>query len=118
MNISERDGRWNRAALNVPKLPAPDTNARDTKGGATIEMVRTGDNRWHEASEVGQEFEPTPNRVVEPARPMDDAGVCLDLGAGTGGGASRHQVCSTAYLTARDLTAQILGKGASLDYEV
>ena len=123
MNISERDGWWNRAALNAPKLPAQDTKAQntkaqDTKGRVTLDMVRTGDNRWSAGSEVRHEFEPAPDRVVEPARPVDDAGVCLGSGAGADGGASRHHLCSTAYLAARDLTTEILGKGASLDYEV
>jgi hypothetical protein len=107
MEISARDGRWNKTALNVLQSPA-----RDIKGGVTLEMVRTGDNRWRDRNEVSHHFEAAPDRVVEPARPMEDSAVCQALGA------SRHQTCSKAYLAARDLTAEILGQGAALDFEV
>ena len=39
-------------------------------------------------------------------------------GVGTNDGASRHHICSTAYLAARELTTEFLGRDNALDFEV
>ncbi len=114
MGNRKSDGRWNKTALNVLKLPA-----RNTKGGVTLEMVHTGNNRWRDRNEIYRyELEQTPDMIVEPAQTIYDAGVRLRLGVGTNDGASRHHICSTAYLAARELTTEFLGRDNALDFEV
>ncbi|MCH8092044.1 MAG: hypothetical protein IIC57_06835 [Proteobacteria bacterium] len=51
-------------------------------------------------------------------------GKCIRLelrgshGAGTNDGASRHHICSKAYLAAQDLTTEFIGWDDSLDFYV
>ena len=39
-------------------------------------------------------------------------------GVATNDGASRHHICSTAYLAARDLTTEFLGRDNALEFYV
>ena len=136
MGSSKRDGRWNETAPNVENVPA-----RDTLGRVTLEMVRTGagpcfDDWTVVAGDIGRDgnavpctaLDQTPDPIVEPTQTISGTAVRPGLvgrthedtrgyGAAANGGASRHHLCSTAYLAARDLTTGILGSGDALDLD-